>query len=323
MLLIQNNQPQPRKRCEQRRSRSDHNIDLPALRPQALIAALALRHFGMQNGYPPAEPVIKAQHRLIGERNLRNQHYHLPSLPDDLLNHGQIDLRLPASGDPVNQVGPIVPSAPVGQHAIPYLPLLIIQLRSLFFRPSSLKQFLHRIPVTGLCLHLNQPALLHTAYGRGADRQLIRYNIPGKLPLAQQLAQQPLLRRVPALYRGGKCIPAGIGIRRKHHRLFLRRTHRPPDGKHCMQGSVHGRTKVFPYIICQLDQMALDHPAVFLHRKKRPDALRLKLRLFRQPDNIALSFPFSERNMNRRADHSLFRQTLRNGILVGLIQLSA
>ena len=120
VLLIKDNQPESFKRRKKRGARTDYNIDLPVLCPEALVVALPRRHTGVQNRNPVTEAPVKAKQGLVGQCNLRNQHYNLPARAHHLLDHREIHLCFSAAGHPVNQVGFMHPRRQIRGNPVMY-----------------------------------------------------------------------------------------------------------------------------------------------------------------------------------------------------------
>ena len=104
MLLIDHDQSQVRKWREQCGPRSDHHIHFSCFHPLHLIIAFSLRHAGMKDRNPVSKSSIKPHDRLIGQRDLRNQHNSLFSLFQDPADHFHINFCLAASGDAIYQI---------------------------------------------------------------------------------------------------------------------------------------------------------------------------------------------------------------------------
>ena len=104
MFFIDNDQSQIGKRGEQRRSGSHHHLHLATFRSFELVITFSLGKSGIQNRHPVSKSGIEAHHRLISQRNLRNQHNCLFSLTDHPTDHLNINFRLPTSGYAIKQI---------------------------------------------------------------------------------------------------------------------------------------------------------------------------------------------------------------------------
>src|SRR5699024_12018566 len=74
-----NDKSKPGKRGEKSRTRSHHDLDPALSGPAELIVPLSGRHTGIQDRDLISEPSGKSAHSLISQRDLRNQHDHLPA----------------------------------------------------------------------------------------------------------------------------------------------------------------------------------------------------------------------------------------------------
>ena len=72
VFLVDHNDPEVRKRCEQGRPRTDHHIQISLTRPVELVLFLTCAHLRMDHGHPAAEPVVETHQRLVSERDLRD-----------------------------------------------------------------------------------------------------------------------------------------------------------------------------------------------------------------------------------------------------------
>ena len=160
MFLVNDDQPQPLKRSKKRRSRSDHDIDVSRLCPLELIIPLPLRQSGIHDGHTVTKPVVEPHHRLIGERDLRNQHDHLTPLGEHMCDQLHIHFRLAASGHTLEQIRLPSSFVPIMGHRIHHPLLLLVQLQPVFL----LCQMLHRIPVTRRRLDHDNSLFRHSSY---------------------------------------------------------------------------------------------------------------------------------------------------------------
>ena len=116
LLLIHDDQSQIGEWCEKCRSGAYDHIDLSGLGSFTLIIFFPRRQGGIHYTDPVPESLVKAQKRLIGQCDLRNQYNGLPSsfyhLPDQL----HIHFRLTASGNSVDQVGLSASGIEIFQH---------------------------------------------------------------------------------------------------------------------------------------------------------------------------------------------------------------
>ncbi len=127
MLLVDDDQPQIRKRGEQRRARADHDPHLAALRPFELIAALSRREPGIDHRHLIAKTPVETQHRLIGQRDLRDQHDDLAALGQHMADHLHVDLGLAAARHAVDQGRAAVAGVVAGNEVVGNGPLFRIQ----------------------------------------------------------------------------------------------------------------------------------------------------------------------------------------------------
>ena len=106
VLLVDDDQPQTRKRGKQRGTRADHHIHLTGLHPFHLIVTLPLRHSGIEYGHAVAEPSVESHDRLICKCDLWDQDDRLSALIQHSCDHLHIDFCLPASRHTIDQIGP-------------------------------------------------------------------------------------------------------------------------------------------------------------------------------------------------------------------------
>ena len=104
MFLVDDDQPQPSRRGEDRRPGADDDLDpaggdaLPVAMPLD-VAEVAVQH------RHPVEPPAEPADRLGRQADLGDQHDRLASPGDHLLDRREVDLGLAAAGDPVDQEG--------------------------------------------------------------------------------------------------------------------------------------------------------------------------------------------------------------------------
>ncbi len=105
VLLVDDDQPEPRKGQEQRRAGADHD-GRPALgdRPPGL-APLAGGDFGMPDHGRRPEALREAVQPLSGQGDLGQQHQHLAAGRQPVGDRLEIDFRLARTGYPVEQAG--------------------------------------------------------------------------------------------------------------------------------------------------------------------------------------------------------------------------
>ena len=104
MFLVDQNQSQIGKWGKQRRPRSDHHGNLAPRRPFPLIIAFSRRETGIQKRDLIAKSPVKPHHRLICQRNFRDQQNHLLSIPQDTRHQLHVDFCLSTSRNAVNQI---------------------------------------------------------------------------------------------------------------------------------------------------------------------------------------------------------------------------
>ena len=103
MFLVHQDHPEVWKRHKQRRPWTDDNIQLSSLCPPALILFFPGAERRVHHGNPVAEACRKPLHRLIGQRDFRDQHDGLSSSFYHALNERQINLCFSAARDTVDQ----------------------------------------------------------------------------------------------------------------------------------------------------------------------------------------------------------------------------
>ena len=108
MFLVHQDHPEVWKRHKQRRPWTDDNIQLSSLCPPALILFFPDAERRVHHGNPVAEARRKPLHRLIGQRDFRDQHDGLSSSFYHALNERQINLCFSAARDTVDQARPAV-----------------------------------------------------------------------------------------------------------------------------------------------------------------------------------------------------------------------
>ena len=114
--------PRPRRsspsrveRREHRRPRADDEVHVAAADAVPLIVTLAVGERAVLNRHAIAERAAEQRRHRRRQRDLRHQQQHLPAGAPDRLRQAQIDLRLAAAGDAVQQRDPEL--ARVGERA--------------------------------------------------------------------------------------------------------------------------------------------------------------------------------------------------------------
>ncbi len=103
VLLVRHDQAQVREGCEQRRACPDHHADKSIARAPPGIVALALAEAAVHDGYLPWKPRRHPPDRLRRQGDLRHQKERLPPLRQRQFNRPQVDFRLAAARDAVQQ----------------------------------------------------------------------------------------------------------------------------------------------------------------------------------------------------------------------------
>ncbi len=143
MLLVDDDQSQPRQRGKHRQPRTQHQVGLAPVRQQPVAQALCRRQRAVQRHQPPSGKALgKARLQLRREVDLRHQHQHLPPLLQRPCGAAQVDLGLAAAGDALQQGRPGVSLRQRGQ-LLERSGLLLGQLR----QPRRLRhRFLGQAP---------------------------------------------------------------------------------------------------------------------------------------------------------------------------------
>ncbi len=103
MLLVDHDHAGAGKGGKEGAAGADDHIDLTSSGPLPLVCPLRLGERGVDHADPVAEMTVKTHERLEGQGDLRDQHDCLPAPRADFLNDGNIDFRLAAAGDPVDE----------------------------------------------------------------------------------------------------------------------------------------------------------------------------------------------------------------------------
>ena len=104
MLLVDDHQPQPRHRGEDRQPRAQHQVGAPQVRQQPVAQPLRRRQATVQADHQVARKAFgEARFELWREVDFGHQHQRLPALLQRRLGGPQVDLGLAAAGDAVQQ----------------------------------------------------------------------------------------------------------------------------------------------------------------------------------------------------------------------------
>jgi hypothetical protein len=104
VLLVDDDRAQVAHRCEDRRPRTDRDALLAAPQREPRVVPLAIRERAVQHGDLVAEHGAEPVDRLRRQRDLRHEHdRRLPFLEDDASQQLEVDERLPAPRDAVQQ----------------------------------------------------------------------------------------------------------------------------------------------------------------------------------------------------------------------------
>ena len=104
VLLVDDDQAEPRQRGEHRQAGAEHQVGQTELRRQPAAQPLRRRQPAVQGDDAPAgEAAREALDQLRREVDLGHQHQRLPAGAEHLLGRAQIDLGLAAAGDAVQQ----------------------------------------------------------------------------------------------------------------------------------------------------------------------------------------------------------------------------
>ncbi len=107
VLLVDDDQAEPRQRGEHRQARAEDQIGEAELRRQPAAQSLRRRQPAVQGDDPAAgEAAREALDQLRRQVDLGHQHQRLPAGGEHLLGGAQIDLGLAAAGDAVQQRRP-------------------------------------------------------------------------------------------------------------------------------------------------------------------------------------------------------------------------
>ena len=106
MLLVEHDEPQVRLRGEHCSAGANYHAVAALPHPVPLVEALASRQAAVDDGHTPGEPGREALDCLVGQRDLRDQHYG-PLADLQAVAHGvQVDLSLPAARHTLQQEPP-------------------------------------------------------------------------------------------------------------------------------------------------------------------------------------------------------------------------
>ena len=109
VLLIQDHQAQVRHRGEDRTASADDHLHLAVGNPLPLPMPFGVAEVAVQHGHP-LEPRAEPLQGLRREADFRDQHDRLPAETDHLLDGLDVDFRLAAAGNPVDQDGLLPPA---------------------------------------------------------------------------------------------------------------------------------------------------------------------------------------------------------------------
>ncbi len=157
MLLVNNNHANLRKRSKQRRSWTDHHINLSILRPHELVIPFAAREPGMHHRYPVPEPLIEPPDRLKSQSDLRNQKDRLFSFPDHPRDQFHVYFGLAASRHAVKQTGLPDSALMICPYPLHRLCLFPVQENLFLFLCKMVSK---RISVEGSAFHPDDPLIL-------------------------------------------------------------------------------------------------------------------------------------------------------------------
>ena len=187
MLLINDYKPEIWKRGEKCGSGTDHHIHLSRLGTHHLIIPFSRRKPGIHNRNPVSERTVEPHHRLVGQRDLRDQDNSLLALFHHKADHLHIYLSLPTAGNSVEQIGPAYPSFIVFPETFDHM-LLFLRICDLL---SSHSAFLHRIAVNPPLLHGKNPLLFKHPDNRKGYVQFLCYQIIFQHRIIQKGSQKP------------------------------------------------------------------------------------------------------------------------------------
>ncbi len=102
VFFVQHDQAQVRRGGEDRAAGADHDVDLPGGDLLPVPMPLGVAEVAVEHGHRP-EPPPETLDRLRREADLRHQHDRLAAVAHDLLDRLDVDLRLAAARDAVDQ----------------------------------------------------------------------------------------------------------------------------------------------------------------------------------------------------------------------------
>ena len=106
MLLVDDDQPQPRQRREDGEPRADDELRVATGRGKPMLKPLRRGESAMQNcDARTLQRRCNAQLKLWREVDFRHEQQHLPALGDDALRRGEVDLGFTAAGHALQQRG--------------------------------------------------------------------------------------------------------------------------------------------------------------------------------------------------------------------------
>ncbi len=232
MLLVDHDQAEIGIGQEQSRAGADHHAGLAEGHRPPVAPALGRAQLGMPFGRPHAEAGGEAVEPMRRQRDLRQQHQHLPSGRQRRRHRLEIDLGLAGAGDAVQQRGRI---AAIGDRVDQPVRRLALGLAQHCPRPGQVR-LRHRVEA-GQQHGLEQPGLGHALDHPGAAAGLTR-----------QLGRQP---RRPVLQHRQDAPSGGAELRALGRQLRpaiggdrLRRLQRPGRGQRHTQHRAGGRQSV-------------------------------------------------------------------------------
>ena len=159
MFLINDDQSKSFKRSKKRRAGTDHNVDLPGFCTFILVVTFSLGKTRVHNRNTVTKTVVKTHHCLIGQCNLRNQYNCLSARCKNMCNQFHVHFCLAASGHTFQKICFRMSTVHILCDLIHDLLLIFVERQMIPF----LCQMLHRIPVTGCCLNLQNLLFLQIA----------------------------------------------------------------------------------------------------------------------------------------------------------------
>ena len=286
MLFIHNDKSQPGKRGKKSRTRSHHDLDPALSGPAELIVPLSGRHTGIQDRDLISEPSRKSAHSLISQRDLRDQHDHLPARRYHLFDQFHIYLGLPASRNSVKKDGSCGRILPFRQDLIQRLFLRVRKDGMLFHGNSGL---LRRYPVDFILPDLHQFLVKKRFQHRGGHPQFFRGFCTVQRFFLKKSPEHSCPGPAPAFFHPGSLLRRLLSADTEIQKSFFFMADLFPHRQDCLQRLCHGGTIPLLHPGRQRHKTGFCRFLAAAQPQKRFDLRRIIFRFPGQSGHIAFS----------------------------------